>query len=294
MQDLMPKPKLKKVMLAANERINIARINYPVLASGKLDGVRGNVQQGALYSRSGKQSINPHVSAILGKECYEGLDGELCVPGVMWQDFNTNQSAFMTQWSKPDFVFHVFDDISASGTAEHRKDALRRRVAILKAQGHPVEFCYQHIIHTPAELQKLYDTYRAKGYEGLIVMKPSGLYKNGRSTLKQEIMLKMKPCEDDEAVITGFEVVMHNEDAGNSKRAENLYEGDRAGKIVALWKGKTIRVGTGFSHSEAKRWWDNQEEYIGKMFKFKYMELTPYGEPRGAVFQGFRSKEDMS
>ena len=285
---------MKKLMLSANKQPNTSEINYPVLVSGKLDGVRGCVQNGTLVSRSLKESHNRHVAKLLGNPMLDGLDGELCLPGKDFNDFNKNQSAFMTQSGEPKFVFHVFDDMSQDMVTYTRKLNVSNRVDYLKQHGFPVEYCTQHMVFREEELLKLYDDYRDKGYEGLIIMDPKGLYKHGRSTLNQGISLKLKPCEDSEAVITGFEVVQHNMDAGNSKKKENLYDGVRAGKIIAKWGDQTIYIGTGFDHDSAWVWWNNPEKFIGQIVKFKYMELTPYGMPRCPVFLGIRSPEDMS
>ena len=232
---------------------------------------------------------------MLSNSALDGLDGELTVLGERFNDFNHNQSQFMTQSGQPKFVLNVFDDISlAHKPAEVRKRMTAVRVHSLAQQGYPVVFCEQRLVHSADELRAMYHEYRAKGYEGLIAMAPQAKYKHGRSTLLQQIMMKLKPCEDDEAVITGFEVVMHNMDAGNSKCKENLVPGDRVGVVLATWQGKAIRIGSGFDHTLAKHMWDNQEQYKGKTVTFKYMEKTPYGMPRSPIWKGLRSKEDMS
>lgn len=294
---------MKKPMLAANERIDLDNIRYPKLASGKIDGVRAICQGGKVLSRSLKESINPWVRRILGHSMFEGLDGELTVAGQGWNDFNTNQSRFMEQSdSKFSFIFHVFDDINlANEPAEDRKTALLDRV--LNIPSDPafavvapfleLRVVQQHYVTMPEEVASLYGSYRAEGYEGLILCDPNASYKHGRSTLKQEIMLKVKPNSDSEAEIIGLEEAMHNLDAGNSKRQENLVPAGRTGKMLCQWDDKVIRIGTGFDHTLATDMHNNPENYIGRLAKFKYMELTPDGQPRHAVFVGFRDRGDM-
>lgn len=286
---------MKAVMLAANKPVDIKAINYPKLVSGKLDGVRGIVQEGKLVSRSLKDSLNRYVVSRLSNPLFEGLDGELCIRGPKWQDFDSNQSAFMTQTGQPEFDFWVFDDMSlADETANARASSLQKRVQKLNDLGHTyIKYCPQHTACKPGDVMKLYTEYRAKGYEGLILKEPLHKYKHGRSTLKQETLLKLKPREDSEAVIIGFEPVMHNMDAGNSKCKENLVEGDRVGVILATWNGRTIRIGTGFDHNQAAEWLANPAKYIGKTFTFSYMQLTKAGEPRHGSFKGFRSLGDL-
>ena len=295
---------MKKLMLAENTLPNIdTDIIYPCLASGKLDGIRGCVQDGQLVSRSLKSSLNRHITAMLSTAEFEGLDGELTVQGERWNDFNHNQSVIMEQSAKPKFTFHVFDDISQDMRADARKTRTATIVSLLSAFNHShfnangveLKSVKQHLVNTPEELRALYDEYRSNGYEGLIVMSPSGKYKNGRSTLKQQIMLKLKPSSDDEGVLIGVNAVYHNLDAGNTKMQGNLVKGSRAGALVLLWKGRKIFVGPGkMSHALATDVLNNFDKYKGKLVTFTYMELYASGEPRSARFKGFRSKEDLS
>src|SRR6185312_4948109 len=56
----------------------------------------------------------------------------------------------------------------------------------------------------------------AEGYEGIMVRDPAGLYKQGRSTVAEGGLLKVKQFLDAEATIIGFEEQMHND---NPRRA---------------------------------------------------------------------------
>ena len=291
-------------MLAANDRVNLDTICYPKLISPKIDGVRVMCQEGKVVSRSLKESINPWVRSILSSSIFDGLDGELTVTGEKQNDFNTNQSRFMEQSaSKFKFIFWVFDDIGLSNfVANTRKGSIPGTVEdIVTSESFrafspyvEVKAVQQELVNSPEEALEYYAKYRELSFEGAILCCPFSVYKHGRSTLNQEIMLKLKPSEDSEAVITGFEEAMHNLDAGNSKRQENLYPAGRAGKVVCAWNGMEIKLGTGFDHNLATDMLANPSKYIGKLAKFKYMELTPTGQPRHAVYLGLRSKDDLS
>lgn len=287
---------INKLMLSCNTIPNIdTQIRYPALASGKLDGVRGCVQESQLLSRSLKSSLNRHVTDYFSKGIFEGLDMELTLPGEKWNDFNANQSAFMEQSGKPEFVGHVFDDISKPYmSAIKRKELTKERVAVLFDLGYKVFFCEQRLIQSAAEMRYMYDEHREQGFEGLIVMDPKGLYKHGRSTLNQGTSLKLKPQNDSEAVVIGFEELMHNLDAGNSKRKENLVQGHTLGALIVKWRGVMFNIGTGFTAHHRKYIWDNRAKYEGAFVTFKYMETFPdTGIPRGPVFKGFRAVGDM-
>lgn len=288
---------INNLMLSCNTLPDIDKdIKYPCLASGKLDGVRGCVQDGQLVSRSLKaHTLNRYVTNYLSKPIFEGLDGELCLAGENWNNFNANQSAFTTQSGEPKFVWYVFDDISKPFmSAQKRKALAKERVQVLFDLGYPVTFCEQELVGSATRLRIMYETFREAGYEGLIVMDPDGLYKHGRSTLKQGTSLKLKPCHDSEAKIVGFEELMHNLDAGNSKKLENMVPGDTLGALIVEWQGVQFGIGTGFSADQRKSIWRRRDKLHYSMVTFKYMETFPdTGIPRGPVFKGLRSKVDM-
>ncbi|AFV51108.1 DNA ligase [Vibrio phage VPMS1] len=296
-----------KVMLAANEQPNLDELTYPVLASGKIDGVRICIQEGqCVAGRSLKPSINKRAMEQLSDPVYSGMDGELTLAGPKWNDFNANQSAIMTKSGKPPkLIFHVFDHMSEealSMPAERRKAYAKDHVdalndAEMSEQFHPdieLRFCEQFLVYSAKDLRNAYDKAREAGYEGLIVMDPKAMYKHGRSTLKQGIMLKLKPSEDSEATIVGMEELMRNMDAGNSKCKENLVPGDMMGKLNVLWNGLRFNIGTGFTEAQRIEMWQNQDKYLGKLAKFKFMEThKDSGIPRSPVFIGIRHKDDL-
>lgn len=288
---------IKPLMLSCNTIPDVDKdIRYPVLASGKLDGVRGCVQNNTLVSRSLKShTLNRHATASLSKPIFEGLDGELCLAGDKWNDFNANQSAFTTQGGAPNFIWHVFDDISMPySSAKHRKELTKERVRVLFDLGYGVTFCEQKLIECAKDLRYMYDEHREKGYEGLIVMDPNGLYKHGRSTLRQGTSLKLKPQNDSEAKIIGFEELMHNLDAGNSKMKENMVPGNKLGALVVDWNGVVFNIGTGFTDAQRIYIWQNRPQLLNEYVTFKYMETFPdTGAPRSPVFKGLRKKVDM-
>ena len=278
-----------KTMLSCNTIPNIdTEVPYPCLVSAKLDGIRGMVLDGRLVSRTHKMIPNNHVQRILANPLLEGLDGELTLRNDP-HNFNANQSAFMSRDGKPDFVFHVFDDrTNPTFAAGNRKARAASRVAALNVDY--IVSCDQFRLRTPTEVREMYESVRADGYEGLIIMHPDKPYKSGRSTLKQQISLKLKPCDDAEAVIIGMEELMHNTDAGNSNKKENMVPGGMMGALIGKMPcGTTMKCGTGFTHEQRKDFWDNLAKYKGVKFTYKFMEVFPdTGAPRSPVFKGLR------
>lgn len=286
---------MKEPMKAASKLPSDSDIPLPCLVSGKLDGIGAIVHEGELLSRNMIDIPNRHTYKALSYTALDGLHGELTLRADK-HNFNKNTSAFMSINGEPDFVFNVFDDFTQPDKpADVRKSMCKIRVEQLAKLGYPVEFCEQHVCRTLAEVYEHYSVYRANGYEGLIISLPSGKYKFGRSTLKQALSLKLKPCDDAEAEVIGYNELMHNDDAGNSQMQANMRAGGVLGALVCkLPNGVQFNIGSGFTYAQRFDLWRRREELIGKMVTFKYMHLfAATGVPRGPVFKGFRDKIDI-
>ncbi|ORZ29942.1 hypothetical protein BCR44DRAFT_1465456 [Catenaria anguillulae PL171] len=85
------------------------------------------------------------------------------------------------------------------------------------------------LVNSAGELAKFEKECLEKGFEGVIVRSPDSPYKCGRSTLKQQWMLKVKQFVDDEAEVVGFEELLHNnnessvDERGYLKRSSTKY-----------------------------------------------------------------------
>jgi len=66
------------------------------------------------------------------------------------------------------------------------------------------------VINSAEELDAFEAACLRDGFEGVMLRSPSGRYKFGRSTLKENLLLKLKRFEDAEAQIIGFEELSHN------------------------------------------------------------------------------------
>ena len=293
-----------KPMLAPNEAYDESRLIFPLLASPKLDGIRCVKQDGKVLSRKFLDIPNHHIRATMAP-LPDGLDGELMLgPGGT---FNQVQSAVMREEGEPDFRYYVFDYVSTSleETYEDRMKKLDR----LQLPA----FCIKVLPNKIVDMDDL-NTFEGQalsdGFEGLMLRDPKGPYKCGRATLKQGWLLKMKRFMDSEAVITGFEEQMSNqneagEDAfGRTKRSkalDGMVAANTLGKFIATeigetpWKGKTLKIGgfKGMTAVERKRIWDNQADYLGKILTYKYQPHGVKDLPRLPIGKGFRDPKDM-
>jgi len=159
-----------------------------------------------------------------------------------------------------------------------------------------------HLVASQAEAESKLQQFIDEGYEGGILRSFKGKYKQGRSTLKEGYLLKLKRFLDDEAVVIGFEERMQNnnvkevDERGYSKRSSKkagLVGADTLGSLIVQWNGVTFNVGSGFDDAQRKEVWQNKDKYLGKLVTFKYQELTEYNIPRFPTFKGFRSEDDV-
>lgn len=279
-------------MLAYNKTPSLDELHYPLLASPKLDGIRCVMANGIPMTRSMKRVPNRFITEYLKKLKMHGLDGELMVAG----DFNDVQSQVMSHDGEPDFVFHVFDDFSLdSAPFAARLASAKEKVEKLND---PRVRLVEHVTIVDKEmLQVMWDHWVGEGHEGGMARSILGPYKQGRSTLNQGYLIKLKVWHDAEAKVIGTDEQMHNEneaelgELGQTKRSKSVHglvPADTLGALRVVYAGKEFGVGTGFTDEMRKELWEKKETLIGKTITFKYLNLSSYGVPRHPVFKGFR------
>ena len=281
-------------MLAATAPEDFNKIEYPKLASYKLDGVRAIVLDGVVLSRTLKPIPNLRIQERFGNPSFNGLDGELILGDPTAPDcFRKSISCVMTEDKSIEGInFHVFDLID-SGLYVDR---------VLKLRGAPeVKVVQQHSVLGPRDLTELFDRALTEGYEGLILRHPSAPYKYGRSTPNQEWMLKVKPFVDAEALVVGFQELCSNlnkaelDERGYTKRSshqENQVPQGTLGALLVEFEGINFAIGTGFTASERQDIWDNQYKHLSRLCKFKYLKIGMKDAPRHPVFLGWRDERD--
>lgn len=286
-----------KCMLAVDA--DLSKLTFPLLASPKLDGIRATVRNNVVYSRSNKPIPNKFIQAKLGK--FEHLDGELIVgPANAHNVMQTTMSGVMSEDGEPEFMFYLFDhlrDLNADYVD-------RLRTLEVKMPKSPyVQLHDQVIIHTLEQLL----TYEAQvvnsGYEGLILRSFLGKYKQGRSTVREGYLLKVKRFVDSEALVIGFEERMHNgneatvSELGRTKRSSHksglVGRGDLGALACRTGDGVEFNIGTGFDDDQRAAIWANQAQYLGKFAKFKFFPVGVKEAPRHPVFLGWRDARDM-
>ena len=285
---------------------DVEDLKFPVFASTKLDGVRCLVKDGEAVSRSLKPIPNLYVQRMLSKLELEGMDGELTVGDPTDpRCFNITQSAVMSVNGEPDFTYRVFDIHDKPDLPFHQRLFLAFS-RLLEAK-HIT--CAQPVVHvtvnTAEDLLELEAAILEQGHEGVMVRDPEGLYKYGRSTLKQGILLKLKRFVDAEAQIIGFEELMHNaNEATTDALGHTERSSHQAGKMPAGTLGALVvkdlttsvqfNIGTGFSAEDRATIWARRDQLMGHLVKYKSFAVGVKEAPRFPVFLGFRDVRDMS
>lgn len=315
-----------KVMLAdtLEELGGWGNVTFPLYASAKIDGVRGYVKDGVVYSRSNKPIPNKHVQKLFGRREYEGLDGELAVgPANAKNLMQVTMSGVMSVDGEPNVEWHVFDITTRGDT--HTWDQRREDWWPLLPTayiGERVRAVEQHKCLTIEDVDFWEARYLACGFEGLMLRAPDVVYKQGRCGKKTPWLIKVKRFEDAEAEVIGAIERMHNDnekftnELGQSKRSTHQENKRPAGDLGALIcrtpEGITFQIGTGFTQQQREELWAEHQAaernlargipaegslvppLVGRTVKYKHFAKTGVKiAPRLPVWLGFRSELDM-
>ena len=279
-----------------------------MFASPKLDGIRAVVLNGQLVSRTLKPIRNRYIQSLLGRPEYEGLDGELVVGDPFGEGvFARTSSGVMSEFGQPDFTYHIFDN-HVLGRSEDSYFVDRWEQLINNREDWDPGFMAllpQSLVMSIWELEEIEAQFVDQQYEGVILRWSHSPYKQGRSTLRERYMLKLKRFTDSEAEVVGFQELMHNDNEatidsrgytarGSSK--DNKRAGGTLGALLCRdlhrreWE---FAIGTGFDASLRAEIWENQDDYFGKIVKYTYLAVGTIDRPRHPVYRGFRDRDDL-
>ena len=247
-----------------------------------------------------------------------GLDGEL-VCGLPHNDlslldddvFNRTSGNIRRSSGEPDFKFYVFDNfIHKTATYKDRwlskmyNSPIRHPYVILLDQ-----FIAKNVAEALSYEQKCLD----QGYEGMMVRDMSGRYKEGRCTVKEQIIIKRKPLAQSEGKIIGvFEQMKNNNEKGvnelgNSFRTSHKDNKEGKGTLGGfmlsdpIWGGETFNCGTiiGGTDEWRKKIWElykkTPDKVLGQIMTYVYQEVGSIDKPRQPRGKAeFRMSKDMT
>lgn len=278
---------------------DLSEIQYPKMLSPKLDGIRCMIIGGQAVSRNLKPIRNRYVQAML-KGVPDGVDGELIVGSSTGElVFNRTTSGVMSADGEPDFRFHVFDNFLF-------KDVFMMRFRSLQMLRSDRIIMVPHMsIYDEDALLNTESMYLDAGYEGIMLRSPTGYYKQGRSTINEQILLKLKRFRDGEARVDGFEEGVHNlneavlDNLGLTHRSmhkDNKVGSKRIGTLLCtdLETNEPLVVSPGrMTVDERIKYFNNPKLIEGKIIRYKTFDYGKVNASRFCTFQGFRDVNDL-
>ena len=239
---------------------DVSVLNYPVAATPKLDGIRCLKIDGKVVSRTFKPIKNDFIRTTLEAILPDGADGEIMI-GTTFQECT---SGTMRKAGEPDFSFYMFDYVK-DNTKKPYLERMEDMEEWYDEAGKPerVTLWAPTLIATPSSLTDYEAECLHNGYEGVMVRSPKGPYKCGRGTLNEGYLLKVKRFTDAEAIVVGFEELLHNNNVatkdafGRTERSshkENKVGAGVLGKLTVrdLETNIEFGVGTGFNAAQRK------------------------------------------
>jgi DNA ligase-1 len=237
------------------------------LVSEKLDGVRAYWDGTCLRFRSGR--IIPAPVWFTAALPALALDGELWMGRRSFERLSAavrRQEPVEAEWK--DIVYHLYELPGGEGSFS---DRLARLQAIAAQAAVPwLQVLPQVRVSDQATLKRKLAQVVRDGGEGLMLHRADAPWQTGRS----DVLLKMKPQHDAEAVVIAYE-------EGRGK-----YHGMLGALVVATPEGRRFRLGTGFTDAQRRA-----PPSIGSTITYRYRELTGTGLPRFASFLRVRETE---
>lgn len=230
------------------------------LVSEKLDGVRAIWDGQDLRFRSGKIIHAP--AWFLAGLPKQPLDGELWLgrgrfdrlSGIVRRDV-----ANAAEWR--DVRYMIFE--LPGGTGTFRQRAARIRQLVRQANVPWLREIAQFSVVDRSTLKKRLKAVVQAGGEGLMLHLADASYETGRS----DVLLKVKPWQDTEAVVIGYQ-------PGKGK-----YAGMMGALQLRTPEGREFSLGTGFGDLDRQN-----PPPIGATVTYRYRDLTSSGLPRFASF----------
>lgn len=282
-----------KPMLAHKLRTPHQAFPFPARVQPKLNGVRMLFQSGICQSREEKfwhPGMLQHIrEALAFLPPHIVLDGEIYVHGWALQTINGAASVKRVEPSAKtqELEYHVFDliDIRPSGQflpfSERHEMLMELLARLIVMRSKAVRLVETHEVADEDAIYRLYNDYRQRGYEGIMVRDPQAHYGFSQLCSNKEnrwnCLLKLKPTEDAEFLCVG------------RTEGEGKYVGKMGTLICELKPGVTFEVGTGFSDPERERWFDNPP--VGKKLTIAYDERSVAGVPLRGRFISVRDYE---
>ena len=315
-----------KPMLASDAIL--PKLNFPIGAQPKIDGVRAVNNNGGCFARSLKPIRNRYTQEFFSRPYFAGLDGEMAAGPETDADLcRVTTSATSSIDGKPFILWWVFDyrlEEFAHESYRERYERLKDRVHTLQNNptfqpwaGH-LRVVPMVIVHSLDELLALEEQWLNEGYEGVILRNLDAPYKFGRSTPREAGLLRIKRFVDFEFEVTSIEEGTSNENEAQknelglqfrSTHQENMVPNGMVGKVhgkaiadvldpttkvVIIRKGDAVMVGPGnMPHDQRRAIFLDPRLIVGKIGKGKFFPKGIKDKPRFPTWISLRDESDL-
>lgn len=295
--------KKPEAMLGYNGKYDLTTdVRYPILGSYKYDGFRITTFNHMPLTRTLKEIPNLEIQEMLSPLCElkSPIDLEIYIHEISFNELSSFLMStsiksrehhnkikrlikngelkrpfnFYIKW--PDnLTFNVFDIAVKGVTAIKRYEAYMKNIPPL---GIPrVNVVEKRLLNNAEEVEAMFKEALDLGLEGLVLNTPQGEYKYGRSTLRENLFLKLKPYETYKGIIMGVNPVMKNlndsfrDERGYKKKSNTILdklETDVAASLDVMWKGNPLKVTLTGTVEERTAIYANANMYIGRTVYF--------------------------
>jgi DNA ligase-1 len=239
---------------------------------------------------------------------FTGPDGEAMAGDIYASNVMQNSSSMFNSFDKMEpFTYMLFDSYQhADWPFQKRLDYVQMAVERLQPEFPWLQFTEHRMIHNMEELMAFLAEVEQMGGEGVMGRDPNGIYKMGRSSMKDGILWALKPYADGECVIESIHEMMQNtNEATINELGHTARSGHKAGMVgkgtfgYAVCRSpdwpETFRIGMGPGLNDALRAyiWAHPEEFVGATLKYKYQAIGCVDRPRQPKWMGIRGPEDL-
>lgn len=261
------------------------KIVYPCFVQPKLDGVRclSKRVNGVIefISRKGKhyQTLS-HIEEELKTLMDIGdiYDGEIYIHGVTFQDLisaiKNVKNKDKAKLNCKDLEYWIYDYADSSLPFDERCALIVNKLGVRK-EGTHIRLLRTDIADSEKEIMKYHKEYCAMGYEGIIIRNRNGKYEfNFRSNDLQ----KYKTFLDEE-----FEIIGVKDGIGRYSGCATF--------ICKTNKGETFDCNPKCTIEKKQEYWNNKDDYIGKLLTVRFQEKSKDGIPRFPIGISIRDYE---
>lgn len=286
----------KKPMKGVDVENQLDNVIFPKFVQPKYDGIRVIFYNGIALSSSFKPLGNEMLQQIAHE--FSELDGVECeyyIPpseGGFREATSICRNADRRDIDKGTLcAFDIFNPVMVYNDRLNKLDAIVNKVS----KSLNITIAPTWIVKNKQEVQSHLRLMLDNSFEGIMIKDPDALYKQGRSTIKSQECLKLKPFVDDDAVVIGWKPEYENTNAaytdelGRTVRS-SAQDGKYAKELVGALQCKCLKYQlpfwvSGFTMEQKEAMWLTRDKLVGRTLCFKHQPCGCYDAPRHPIFR---------